>query len=597
MHSRLIRLRRHGRRAGVVVQVAVMSTLMMGMAALAIDIGSLYAARAELQSAADSSALAAAANLAGDGTRDPKDLAREAADEYARRNKVAGKYAGVNSSNDVEFGRAIYDSTTKKFAFSAGGTNCDAVRITLRREDGSEGGPIPLTFANVFGHSKKGVQAHATAVLIPRDIAVVIDLSGSMNDDSELKHYKRYQGERGTWRDGIYVNLRDNWCALNGPEADHPYVPGKESETQYAGDTGPSFGLMDTWGTEVVPESYDPASDSGLLYLPKSSNWSITKVTNSLTSRGYSADERTILTSGSRDGTSNVWLNRAGVCLGLADWKSGRPGGKSGGDGDSYVENSEVTWISYPSWRSSWKWSDYINWVATNNESSSDMYAVNHAFRYRYGVKTFVNYLLEIQPYNNKVSVFWQTPEQPLRAVKDAVQSLVDTVVGLDGLDQMSLEIFATTARHEVNLSENLQGVADKLYSMQAAHYDGSTNIGGGLLTGIAELESSRVRKSAAKVIVLMSDGKPNINENGSYQEGDSTDNWVKECAQEAADKGMRIYTISVGSDADTAIMEAIAAIGKGQHFHAEGTPEEYSDQLDMIFRALGGKRPVALIE
>ena len=37
--------------------------------------------------------------------------------------------------------------------------------------------------------------------------------------------------------------------------------------------------------------------------------------------------------------------------------------------------------------------------------------------------------------------------------------------------------------------------------------------------------------------------------------------------------------------------------IGRGQEFYAVGSPEEYTEQLQDIFRAIGGKRPVALIE
>ena len=43
--------------------------------------------------------------------------------------------------------------------------------------------------------------------------------------------------------------------------------------------------------------------------------------------------------------------------------------------------------------------------------------------------------------------------------------------------------------------------------------------------------------------------------------------------------------------------MQEIAQIGKAEHFQAEGSVEEYSAQLEEIFRKLGGKRPVVLIE
>ena len=46
------------RRGGVIVQVAVMMTVVMGMGALAIDVGAMYTAKTELQAAADLAALA-----------------------------------------------------------------------------------------------------------------------------------------------------------------------------------------------------------------------------------------------------------------------------------------------------------------------------------------------------------------------------------------------------------------------------------------------------------------------------------------------------------------------------------------------------------
>ena len=44
-------------------------------------------------------------------------------------------------------------------------------------------------------------------------------------------------------------------------------------------------------------------------------------------------------------------------------------------------------------------------------------------------------------------------------------------------------------------------------------------------------------------------------------------------------------------------LMQEIATIGGGQEFYAVGNPEEYTEQLELIFRSLGGERPVALIE
>jgi hypothetical protein len=593
------------RRAAVAAQVLVCSTIILGMGALVVDMGSAYTTQTELQAAADSAALAAAAELAAHPDGDPEAAAVASASEYASQNQVRNQTPAV-LSQDVEFGRALLDPATGKFDFQPGGTNHDSVRVTVRRL-GDGGGTnlvqVPFLFGPIFGKSGTQLEAKAAAVLIPRDIAVVIDLSGSMNDDSELRHYKSYQGEEGDWRSGIQVNLRDIWCALDGPEPSRPYLPAPEGESEYATDTGPTIGALNTWGDPVVPETYDPTTDSGLWYLKKGVNCTLPAVQSSLAARGYSADEITCLMTAAEDnsGYANQWRNRTAVILGMATWKSGRPGGTPGGDGDAKVEDNvagEFAWAAYPAWRSGgWTWADYITSYVPSTGSA--MYAANSAFRYRYGLKTFVNYLLEKYPGYSQTNILWQTPEEPLRAVKDAVQIMTDVIVGLDGLDHMSLEVFATTAHHEVNLSDDLQAVPTRLYVMQVAHYDQTTNMGAGLLKALSELSSERARSSSAKVIVLMSDGKPNVNEYGQgVPNGDpATCAWIEELAQQAADQNIRIYTISVGGDADTDLMAEIATLGGGQHFHAEGTPEEYSDQLEMIFRSLGGKRPVALIE
>jgi hypothetical protein len=587
------------RRAVVVVQVAVSSTLVLGMAALVVDIGMLYTAQTELQVSADAAALAAASVLMTNG--DVRAEVVSAADTYASANKVLGLTPAVYDE-DVELGRAVPNTSGDRYHFEAAAEKWDAVRVHLRHVHSLNEGErpcisVPLTFAQVFGVVNQTLEAKSSAVLIPRDISVVIDLSGSMNDDSEVMHFKRYQGERGDWRDGIQVNLRDIWCALDGPAPSYPYVPpASEADSAYAGDTGPAVGVLSAWGSPITPETYTPTTDAGLWYIPKSSTCTVAAVTTSLASRGYSADEVTCLKSGGKDSSySNQWRNRAAVIVGLASWKSGRTGGTPGGNGDTVVQDGELTWAAYPSYRSGWTWANYLSYVS----SSTEMSGASSSFKYRFGPKTYTNFLLENEAQYNQTTNLWATPEQPVYAVKDAVQAMTNDIVALDSLDQMSLEIFGTTARHEVNLSRTLQSVPNRLYQMQAGHYNSTTCMGGGLLTAYNELNSARARKASAKIIMLMSDGKPNVDQYGNFVSSGSAaiDNWVKSVAQQAADDGMRIYTVSVGSDADVELMTEIATIGRGEHFHAEGTPETYAAELEAIFRTLGGKRPVSLIE
>ena len=166
----------------------------------------------------------------------------------------------------------------------------------------------------------------------------------------------------------------------------------------------------------------------------------------------------------------------------------------------------------------------------------------------------------------------------------------------------MGLVVFATYPHKEIGLSDNLQAVPGRLYYMQPGHYnteylyDRSTNIGGALAMAINELETSPNRRSTAKrVIVLMSDGEPN--EGG---DGLSAKDYAKAQAAAAADKGMIVYVISVGySITPTArrFMQELAVKGHGLEDYAGGDPEEYTEKLKQIFRSLGGRRPVVLIE
>lgn len=571
------------RRGAVSVFLAIFAVVIISFAALAVDIGTLYSAQAELQRSADAAALAAASALSSGGLDATGSI--DLADQTARLNGVMQVHAGVTAS-DVEMGRAAVGSDGRMTFEPAGGA-FDAVRVTVRRTEGSEGGSIALGFSRLMGLESRDLTARAAAVFIPRDIALVVDLSGSMAWDSSLLLWNR--------DDGGMVNTRDCWCALNGPAPAHPYDPGTDTETEYSTDTGPTIGWLDNWGTALTPGSYAVTSDPGLWYIKKATSSSIpAALTAKLTAAGYTSDERSVITSRTNDSNTGHWQRRVGVMLGLCSWRSGRPGGQPGGDGDNLVESSEVTWVSYPSWRGTWTWTNYIDYVQDANwlEDAS-------IFRYRYGLKTFMHFLLDNQRAYSQTNNLWAVPEQPQRAVKDAIQVLVDELATQDGLDYLSYEIFATTARHETNLTTNYQSIADRNYARQAGHYDPTTNIGGGIALGVSELKSARARPNAKKYMILLSDGVPNVDESGAWV-GDGAASAMQYCrdqAQAAMEEGITIHCISVGSYADRAILQEIAHITGGEEFQAAGTPDEYKEELENIFRRLGGARPVQLIE
>jgi hypothetical protein len=158
-----------------VVVTAFCLIVVGGMIAFALDLGYIVLVRTQLQVAADSAAMAAS-SMIGDGAV----IARDVAKQYAA-NHVAGGEPVRLADADIEFG--IWDMTTR--SFTPGSDMGNAVRVTARRTATSTDGEADLFFAPIFGRDRFSTSASAIAMANPRDIAFVVDLSGSMNDDTE----------------------------------------------------------------------------------------------------------------------------------------------------------------------------------------------------------------------------------------------------------------------------------------------------------------------------------------------------------------------------------------------------------------------------
>jgi hypothetical protein len=156
------------------IMAALIVVVLLGMVAFAVDIGVVVLARTQLQVAADSAALAAAAS-----THLSREEMEAVARRYASANLVVSQPVRLKSE-DIEYG--TWDIATRTFASSASPGN--AVRVTARAERDT-GGEVPLFFARVFNINSVRGRASAVACTNPRDIAFVIDLSGSMNDDTD----------------------------------------------------------------------------------------------------------------------------------------------------------------------------------------------------------------------------------------------------------------------------------------------------------------------------------------------------------------------------------------------------------------------------
>ncbi len=165
---------RRPRRAAIILLSAFLLVVIIGAIAFALDLGFVVLVRTELQSAADASAMAAAAAM-----YQGREQAITVAQQYAREHWAGGQSVTLDD-RDVEFG--IWNSDTKSFEATGEG---NAVRVTARREEGSTNGSAGFFFGRIFGRNRFETSAEAIAMSNPRDIVFVVDLSGSMNDDTE----------------------------------------------------------------------------------------------------------------------------------------------------------------------------------------------------------------------------------------------------------------------------------------------------------------------------------------------------------------------------------------------------------------------------
>lgn len=162
----------HARRRGAVAALVVVSlVVLLGMAALTIDVGMMYRARAEAQASADSAALAGALRLLDSDrlTGSPSmseiiEAARTTAAQYAAMNEVVNSGPQVDLSSDVLVGR-LENPWNPNENLSFGDPNqYNTVRVLVRRNEASNG-PIQLFFAGILGRSTADVSAEAFATL------------------------------------------------------------------------------------------------------------------------------------------------------------------------------------------------------------------------------------------------------------------------------------------------------------------------------------------------------------------------------------------------------------------------------------------------
>ncbi len=226
------------------------------------------------------------------------------------------------------------------------------------------------------------------------------------------------------------------------------------------------------------------------------------------------------------------------------------------------------------------------------------------------------------QPYRYLDDIY--DDEQPIRASIEAAKSFVRMMDYK--FDQIGLVRYDSSASIESKLQclrrlgdacteeEIQEEVIEKLDDLKAS---GGTNIGDGTRKGIQVLSTQSGqygRPGAAHIMVLMTDGQANqsYSECIAHFDEDDESTWLwphhdpnvddskymkgKECAMYEANRalnnGIVIYAITIGNNADVALMDQIADMTGGVHRNAP-RPE----QLEPIFEELYKRIFLRLVE
>ena len=149
--SKLAFHRRRGEHGQTIILVAVSLVSLLAMAALAIDVVTLYVAKSEMQRAADAAALAGAKAFVDSGvTSDPTNLARQGTAQVIAQQVITS----ILPENRIEGAPPVLVGTPT-FDFTRNGN--PQVTVSLQRTD------LPTFFARIWGRRLSTVSATAVA--------------------------------------------------------------------------------------------------------------------------------------------------------------------------------------------------------------------------------------------------------------------------------------------------------------------------------------------------------------------------------------------------------------------------------------------------
>ena len=174
---------------------AMLMIAMCACLALSIDVGYMCSAKTDFQRSLDAGALAGAGAIV-EGTEEAKASVRD----FIHRNPV-----GVHTIADQDTVIRVGHWNPDTQVFTENNELPSAVHVEAKIKN------LPHFFGRVFNRFTFDLDGEAVAMFQPREIAVVLDFSGSMNDDSELKYISKLG------RAAIEANLAEIYQELGSP--------------------------------------------------------------------------------------------------------------------------------------------------------------------------------------------------------------------------------------------------------------------------------------------------------------------------------------------------------------------------------------------
>jgi hypothetical protein len=508
----------------------------------------------------------------------------------------------------VEIG--TWDAETETFTPS-GGSSGNAVRVTAKRT------AVPLFFGVVLGRKTFDAQAQAVAMSNPRDIVFVVDLSGSMNDDTEPSWVTAeidsvYGAEYGAVGSDLMQDVYDDFSFGTYPGT----LEYLGSTLSVSSDSSAYHNMTKNGGpmtTTAVAAAYRiSSSDNEATRKRKCYSWIMdTRLTALIPNAKPTIDS-------TNTASYNYWERYIDYVIRQSD-------GGSRGTIPSLVNSTyRVTGLNNPNSAS------YPDIGSSAPNSSRNMF----------GPKTYVNFMMDLGrdvtaagtytplsrfsndcPWHEETvgdrTFSFPPREQPTHASRRSMIAAMQVVEEMnEGIanhavrDWVSIVTFDHLSSGGPVVAQALTGdyeaAMETCTQFQAVCDDkSSTATESGLIVGRQHLEDEG-RTNTGKVVVLLTDGVPNLYSSdgdtiSDYMEDNPNDDYfdsgnAKNAPLMQADimnaAGYYLYPVGLGLGTDYDFMDRMARMGNtanddGEAARGSGNPTQYEQTLTEIFEQI----------